>query len=85
MPTLVLRGVPIALYERLKLAAQSHRRSLTQETILRLEQSVAPREAVKPSAQELKEWLRLEVWTLPVLDGRPAEEILGYDEHGLFD
>lgn len=85
MPTLVLRGVPDALYDRLKQAAASHRRSLTQETILRLEQSVAPRPAAKPSAAELAEWLRREVWALPVLDERPADEILGYNEHGCFD
>lgn len=85
MPTLVLRGVPGELYERLKLAAQSHRRSLTQETILRLEQSIAPRETAKPSVEQLTHWLRSEVWTLPVLDERPADKILGYNEHGCFD
>jgi hypothetical protein len=85
MPTLVLRGVPGELYERLKLAAQSHRRSLTQETILRLEQSIAPRETAKPSVEQLTNWLRNEVWTLSVLDERPADEIMGYNEHGCFD
>ncbi|HLF96048.1 MAG TPA: hypothetical protein VI457_02805 [Methylococcaceae bacterium] len=85
MPTLVLRGVPGELYERLKLAAQNHRRSLTQETILRLEQSIAPRETAKPSVEQLANWLQNEVWTLPVLDQRPADEILGYNEHGCFD
>lgn len=85
MPTLVLRGVPGELYERLKLAAQSQRRSLTQEAILRLEQSITPRETVKPSVEQLTIWLRSEVWSLPVLDMRPADEILGFGERGCFD
>jgi hypothetical protein len=30
-------------------------------------------------------WPRREVWSLPVLDRRGDDEILGYNEHGLFD
>jgi hypothetical protein len=29
--------------------------------------------------------LRKEVWTLPVLDQRSDDEILGYNAHGHFD
>ena len=31
------------------------------------------------------EWLKKEVWTLPVLDQRGDDEILGYNAHGHFD
>lgn len=34
-------------------------------------------------ARELARAVLRRVDALPVLDGRPADEILGYDEHGL--
>lgn len=86
MPTLVLRGVPDELYQQLKQTAGVHRRSMTQEAISLLESGLraAPTPA-KPSVDEIKDWLRREVWTLPLLDARTDDEILGYNEHGLFD
>jgi hypothetical protein len=86
MPTLVLRGVPDEPYRQLKQTASAHRRSMTQEAISLLESGlrISPPPA-KPSADEVKDWLRREVWTLPVLDTRDSDEILGYNEHGLFD
>jgi len=38
--------------------------------------------AKRPLADEMEE-IAKHCATLPVLDSRPAEEILGYDEHGL--
>jgi plasmid stability protein len=41
MPNLLIRNVPPELHARLKASAASHRRSLTQETILIMEQGLA--------------------------------------------
>ena len=51
MPTtLTLKNIPDALYERLKTAAGTHRRSLNNEAIVRLESSLA-RDQVDPAAR----------------------------------
>jgi antitoxin VapB len=84
MNTLVLRGVPDALYRRLKAVAASHRRSMTQEAILALEAGLAqPNRPPRPSVEDTLAWLEREVWTLPQLDRRSADEILGYGNDGL--
>ncbi|MFN6134237.1 MAG: FitA-like ribbon-helix-helix domain-containing protein [Synechococcaceae cyanobacterium] len=84
MNTLVLRQVPDALYRRLKAVAAAHRRSMNQEAILALQaglpESPIP---VRPSLAESRRWLEEQVWTLPVLDDRSAEEILEYGNDGL--
>jgi uncharacterized coiled-coil protein SlyX len=43
MATLTLKNVPVELVDRLKREAQESRRSLNQETLARLEQSLAIR------------------------------------------
>lgn len=86
MPTLVLRGVPDGLYRHLKQSAGLHRRSMTQEAIALLEAGLGQAEIpVKPSPEAAKDWLSREVWSLPVLDTRSDEAILGYGENGLGD
>ena len=86
MNTLVLRQVPDGLYRRLKAVAAAHRRSMNQEAILALEaglpESTIPK---RPTLEESTQWLEQQVWTLPVLDDRSAEEILGYGDDGLCD
>jgi hypothetical protein len=47
-------------------------RSMNQEAILE-----------RPSLAESQRWLEEQVWTLPVLDERSAEQILGYGDDGL--
>ena len=47
-------------------------RSMNQEAILE-----------QPSLAESQRWLEEQVWTLPVLDERSAEQILGYGDDGL--
>jgi hypothetical protein len=37
----------------------------------------------RPTADESRRWLEQQVWTLPVLDERSADEILGYGDAGL--
>ena len=39
-------------------------------------------EEIKRKRRAVMEILE-EIWALPVLDDRPADEIIGYDEHGL--
>jgi plasmid stability protein len=82
MPTLVLRNVPDDLYQRLKETAAEHRRSMTQEAIVSLRTALDRLEEPppKPGLEETLEWLRREVWSLPVLDQRSDNEILGYNE-----
>ena len=83
MNTLVLRQVPDVLYRRLKAVAAAHRRSMNQEAILALEAGL-PESPIpqRPSLAESRRWLQEQVWTLPVLDDRSAEEILGYGDDG---
>ena len=84
MNTLVLRQVPDALYRRLKAEASAHRRSMNQEAILALEAGL-PESPIpqRPTLAESTRWLEQQVWSLPVLDDRSAEEILGYGDDGL--
>jgi len=87
MPTLVLRNVPDELYRQLKDTAKRHRRSMTQEAILSLHAGLtgASGPDTKPSFDETLTWLQREVWSLPVLDRRRDDDILGYNAHGHCD
>jgi len=87
MPTLVLRNVPDDLYGRLKQAAADHRRSMAQEAIVTLQSGLdgALDEGRRPSVEQSLDWLRAEVWTLPVLDRRTDDQILGYNADGYCD
>jgi plasmid stability protein len=87
MPTLVLRNVPDDLYQRLKETAAEHRRSMTQEAIVSLRTALEGlgQPPPKPPMEETLDWLRREVWSLPVRDQRSDDEILGYNAHGHFD
>ena len=69
---------------RLKAVAAAHRRSMNQEAILALETGL-PESPIpqRPSLAESRRWLEEQVWNLPVLDDRSAEEILGYGDDGL--
>ncbi len=87
MPTLVLRNVPDDLYQQLKETAAKHRRSMTQEAIVSLRVALdgLQEQPLRPGLEDTLEWLRHNVWSLPVLDQRSDDEILGYNEHGHFD
>ena len=84
MPTLTLRDVPQQLHAWLKRRASAHRRSLNQEVIALLEavRGTARERAPKLRAEELLEIGR-RCAALPELDARSADEIIGYDEHGV--
>jgi len=97
MDTLVLphRQLPDGLYRRPKAmepprrrrhkaVAVTHRRSMNQEAILALEAGLPVEPVAKrPTTEESRRWLQEQVWALPVLDDRSAEEILGYGDDGL--
>lgn len=87
MPTLVLRNVPDDLYQRLKEIAAEHRRSMTQEAIVSLRTALEGMDELptRPGLEDTLEWLSREVWSLPVLDQRSDDDILGYNENGHFD
>jgi plasmid stability protein len=40
MPTLTIKNIPLELYERLKISAQTHRRSINGEVLTYLEKSL---------------------------------------------
>lgn len=44
--TITLKNIPDNVYERLKMAAQAHRRSINGEVIATLEQAVMPRRII---------------------------------------
>jgi len=68
MATLTLKNVPDALVERLKREAQENRRSLNQETLLRLEKSLATkRRSVEVTLARLRR-LHAEMKDLPPVD-----------------
>lgn len=50
MVTMTLKNVPESLYERLKVAASQHRRSLNNEAIVCLEKSLLEQGKVDPCA-----------------------------------
>lgn len=84
MPTLTLRDLPKDLHAWLKRQASAHRRSVNQEVIAVLDavRGVTPEQGAALRPEELLEIGR-RCAALPELDPRSAEEILGYDEHGI--
>jgi len=59
MPTITVKNIPPDLYERLKQAAQAHRRSINSEIIVCIEQAIGHRkvdpEATIAQARKLRE------------------------------
>jgi plasmid stability protein len=43
MPALTIKNIPDSLYEQLKAAAESHRRSINSEVLICLEQTLLPK------------------------------------------
>ena len=84
MATMTLRDVPDELHRWLKQQAEAHHRSLNKEAIAVLEslrkQNAAP--LAKPSVEEIMA-IAHRFSSLPVIDKRSDEEIIGYDENGI--
>jgi len=86
MATLLVRDVPDDLYAQIKQMAELHRRSLNQEAVQCLKAGVAletiPGE--KPDWEEFTAFMQ-DAWSMPVVDTRTPDEIIGYKSNGLFD
>lgn len=84
MPNLTLRDVPIELHQWLKERAVAHRRSLNQEVILQLD-ALRTRRASSPDAEKRLARIRAiasRTASMPVVDARPEDEILGLGADG---
>lgn len=84
MPSqLLIKQMPDDLKEWVAASAKRHRRSMNQEIIMLIEKARAEGAgAGRRDEREIREVLE-RYRKLPILDGRSADEILGYDEHGL--
>ena len=84
MNTLVLSDIPDDLYQRLSDTAAAHRRSVAQEVLALLRNSLPPepRATSKPTWEEFAADMR-DFWDRLPADSRTADDIIGYDEHGL--
>lgn len=84
MPTLVLRNVPETLHGKLKAAAAAHHRSMTQEAIVALNTMLdMPIPPARQPTADILAWLDADVWPCLTDDARTADQIVGYDDHGL--
>jgi hypothetical protein len=80
---LQLKDFPAQLRQLVKREADRHRRTLTQEAIVLLEEAVAARRSPQSRTRdEIAEILDL-YEKLPTKDSRPMTEIIDYDELGL--
>ena len=84
MATLLVRGVPDDLYTQLKHMAGLHRRSLNQEAVQCLKAGVAVETSPgeKPDWEEFTAFMQ-DAWSIPVVDTRTPDEIIGYKSNGL--
>lgn len=84
MNTLVLPDIPDDLYQRLSDIAAAHRRSVAQEVLALLRDSLPPESPapLRPTWEEFAADMR-DFWDRLPPDSRSTDEIIGYDEHGL--
>lgn len=82
--TLTIQDIPDDLYSWLQQQAAGHSRSLSKEVIAVLEscRPAPARPRRKPTVEEIMA-IAHRCSALPVLDGRSADEIVGYDENGI--
>ena len=84
MATLVLSDIPDDLYQRLSETASAQQRSVQQQALALLREALppAPPSAPKPTWEGFAAEMR-NFWARLPADSRTADEIIGYDEHGL--
>ena len=80
MATLVLSDIPDDLYQRLSETASAQQRSVQQQALALLREALPP---APPSAWEGFAAEMRNFWARLPADSRTADEIIGYDEHGL--
>ena len=84
MASLTIHDMPDELHHWLEQQAAAHRRSLSKEVIAVLEGSRphAPESQGKATVEEIMA-IAHRFASLPVLDDRSDDEIIGYDENGI--
>jgi len=86
MPTITSHDVPDDLHQHLKQQAKTHHRSVNREVIVLLETLLGkPVNPTEPTPEErLSAMMEISRYcaSLPELDPRSANEIIGYDENG---
>lgn len=84
MADLTIRGLPDELHQQLKQLAEAHHRSVNRETIALIEHAMASNLAGKPRLSAAEVIAKAQRFAnLPVLDGRSADELVGYGAEGL--
>jgi len=79
---LFLKKVPADVKELISREAELHRRSINQEAIVLLEEALAERARIGSRRHEIQQVL-LAYRALPVIDDRPVDELVPYDDNGL--
>jgi hypothetical protein len=83
LPPLQLKDFPTQLKTLIKREANSHRRTLTQEAIVLLEEAVVARASSQLNTREEIAMILDRYEKLATKDKRPMAEIIEYDELGL--
>lgn len=84
MADLTIRGLPDELHQQLKQLADAHHRSVNRETIALIERAMAGSLSEKPRLSAAEIIVKAQRFaSLPVLDGRGVDELIGYDANGL--
>jgi hypothetical protein len=80
---LQLKGVPARLKSLIQREADGHRRSLTQEAIVLIEEGLLARAASHSLKREQIDEILDRYHQLPTIDKRPMDDMIEYDELGL--
>lgn len=81
---LTIRGLPDELHQQLKQLAEAHHRSVNRETIALIERAMAGDQDEKPRLSAAEVIAKAQRFaSLPVLDGRSADELVCYSADGL--
>jgi hypothetical protein len=80
---LQLKGVPARLKSLIQREADGHRRSLTQEAIVLIEEGLLARASSHNLKRDQIDEILDRYHQLPTIDKRPMNDIIEYDELGL--
>lgn len=78
-----LKGFPIRIRSLIKREADNHRRSLTQEAIVLIEEGLLARAASHNLKRDQIDAILDRYHQLPTMDNRSMDDIIEYDEVGL--
>ena len=80
---LQLKGFPVQLKSLIQREADGHRRSLTQEAIVLLEEAMLARASSHHPTRDTIDEILDRYQKLPTINNRPMDDIIEYDELGL--